>query len=76
VSDPYIDHMHGIASLCTLQHTVAQQLHDAVALARADGLTWSDIGSALGMTGPSVWRQFHYNDVINTVKVRQNPETT
>jgi hypothetical protein len=57
VSDP----LARIVEAAHAAHDADQQLHAAVADARAAGITWAAIGAVLGVTRQSAFKRFSKN---------------
>jgi hypothetical protein len=47
-----------VADVKSRKVSVENELREAVAAARREGSSWSDVGKALGVTAQSAWRMF------------------
>ena len=66
--------LEAVRSLGAAQRKTAQDLRDAIRTAKGAGVSWSDIGRALGVVRETVFRQYQAGSPIVVVKARQNPK--
>jgi hypothetical protein len=59
----------------SLQRELAADLRDCIDYARQAGLTWRDIGKALGMDHSSVFRYRKAGEPISVVRGYQTPKS-